>query len=373
MKKTLLVLFIIFKWGWVYSQNQTGISGRVMDSKTQKPLAFVVVSVQNTNLMQLTTADGAFLFESVAVGNQLLLFHSQGFKDALFPVTVVANQITNLGDVFLEDDLITDFQTTVIRLFENDVTDDNSGSESTSGLLQSSRDAFQQAAAFNWGQARFRIRGLDSEHATTMINGVSMNKRYDGRPQWGNWGGLNDATRNQEFSIGTAPSDYSFGGILGTQEINTRASIYRPGTRITFSGTNTNYSWRTMGTYASGMGSSGWALVISAGKRLADQGYFEGTTFDGNSLFMSVEKKLNDQHSLNFTGFYTPNTRGKNSPNTEEVTQLTSGKYNSYWGYQDGKKRNARTKTIEEPILMLNYFFKINDQTNLNIAVMYQF
>jgi hypothetical protein len=28
-----------------------------------------------------------------------------------------------------------------------------------------------QAAAFNWGQARFRVRGLDSEHATMMING----------------------------------------------------------------------------------------------------------------------------------------------------------------------------------------------------------
>jgi hypothetical protein len=37
------------------------------------------------------------------------------------------------------------------------------------------------------------------------------------------------------------PSDYTFGGILGTQEINTRASIYRTGTRITVSGTNTNY------------------------------------------------------------------------------------------------------------------------------------
>jgi hypothetical protein len=42
--------------------------------------------------------------------------------------------------------------------------------------LQSSRDAFQQAAAFNWGQARFRIRGLDSENGTTMINGITMNK-----------------------------------------------------------------------------------------------------------------------------------------------------------------------------------------------------
>jgi hypothetical protein len=43
---------------------------------------------------------------------------------------------------------------------------------------------------------------LDSENATTMINGVAMNKLYDGRP-W-EWGGLNDH-RNQEFSI-EAPS-----------------------------------------------------------------------------------------------------------------------------------------------------------------------
>jgi hypothetical protein len=67
------------------------------------------------------------------------------------------------------------------------------------------------------GVARFRIRGLDSENAMTMINGVSMNKSYDGRPQWGNWGGLNDATRNQKFTIGTA-SDYTFGGILGLRK-----------------------------------------------------------------------------------------------------------------------------------------------------------
>jgi hypothetical protein len=44
-----------------------------------------------------------------------------------------------------------------------------------------------------------------------MINGVVMNKIYDGRPQWGEWGGLNDALRNQEFTLGTAPS-YTFGG-----------------------------------------------------------------------------------------------------------------------------------------------------------------
>jgi hypothetical protein len=201
-----------------------------LDAKTQRPLAYVVVSIQNTNVMQLTAIDGKFNFDDLVQGDQLV-FHSQGYKDALFPVTIEIGQLLDLGMIMLEDEIL-DQQRSLIRLFENELTDDNSGSESTSGLLQSSRDAFQQAAAFNWGQARFRIRGLDSENAT-MINGVSMNKSYDGRPQWGKWGGLNDATRNQNLL--SVPSDYTFGGILGTQEINTRASIYRTGTRITVS------------------------------------------------------------------------------------------------------------------------------------------
>jgi hypothetical protein len=66
-----------------------------------------------------------------------------------------------------------------------------------------------------------------------------------------------------------------------------------------------------MGIFASGMNSSGWAFVVSAGKRYADEGYFEGTTYDGNSLFLSVEKKLNDSHSLNFTGFILQTVEGR--------------------------------------------------------------
>ncbi|MGO4820107.1 MULTISPECIES: carboxypeptidase-like regulatory domain-containing protein [unclassified Flavobacterium] len=373
MKLNLLALCFIFQIGSVWAQKLTGISGVVLDSKGQRPLANVVITIQNTNLMQLSTIEGKFEFSEVPTGDQYLLFKSQGFKEALVPVTITDNQNLDLGIIMLDEDQLADMQTGMVRLFENDLSEDNSGSESTSGLLQSSKDAFQQAAAFNWGQARFKIRGLDSEQATTMINGVPMNKLYDGRPQWGNWGGLNDATRNQEFSMGTAPSDYSFGGILGTQEINTRASIYRAGSRITFSGTNTNYSWRSMATYASGLNSQGWAYVVSAGKRWANEGYFEGTNYDGNSLFLSIENKINEQHALNVSGFYTPNSRGKNSPNTTEVSQLAGEKYNSYWGFQDGKKRNSRIKTIEEPLLMLNHYFKINEHTNLNSSLMYQF
>jgi len=373
MKKFVLSVLFVMQVVFGYSQSGTGFTGKVVDSKTQKPLQNVVTTIQNSNLTEITDATGTFTYKNVTVGSQLLLIKNQGFKDQLLTVEVEFGKIINLGIVSLEEDITSEQQLSLITITDNDLGDGNSGSENTSGLLQASRDAFQQAAAFNWGQARFRIRGLDNEYGTTLINGVVMNKIYDGRPQWGNWGGLNDATRNQEFTTGSAPSDYTFGGILGTQEINTRASQYRKGSRISFSGTNTNYNWRAMATHASGMNKKGWAFVVSASGRIADEGYFEGTDYDAKSLFASVEKKFNDNHSLNFTSIYAENSRGKNSPNTNEVSQLAGVKYNSYWGWQDGKKRNSRDRDVNEPILMLNHFWKISSKTHLNSSITHQF
>ncbi|MDP2161429.1 MAG: carboxypeptidase-like regulatory domain-containing protein [Flavobacterium sp.] len=373
MKKLVLSILFVMQVVFVFSQQNQGVRGVVVDSKTQKPLQSVVVSIQNTTFTKITTAEGAFLFENVPAGEFLLQVKTEGYTNQLLPFEVSLNQMVDLGIIVMEYDITAEQQLSLITITESDLGDDNSGSESTAGLLQATRDAFLQAAAFNFGQARFRVRGLDNEYGATMINGVMMNKLYDGRPQWGNWGGLNDATRNQEFTNGSAPSDYTFGGILGTQEINTRASIYRPGSRVSFSGTNTNYTWRTMATHASGMSKDGWAYVISGGRRWAQEGFFEGTDYAANSLFASVEKRISDNHSLNFTSIYAQNSRGKNSPNTKEINDLAGTQYNSYWGWQNGKKRNSRDKDLEEPILMLSHYWKVNPKTKLNTNVSYQF
>jgi hypothetical protein len=99
----------------------------------------------------------------------------------------------------------------------------------------------------------------------------------------GKWG----ANDPQSGILRAAPSDYALEASLERKKINTRASIYRPGTRITLSGTNTNYTLRMMATYASGRSNNGWAYVISAGKRYAQEGY--DTTYDGNSLPVSKD------------------------------------------------------------------------------------
>jgi hypothetical protein len=372
MKKTTLCIVLVMQFFIGFTQQLTGINGKIVDLKTQISIQNAVISVQNTNLTTLTNTDGKFLITGVSKGNQLIQIKSEGYKDQLLNIEITDGQLLDLGVIAIEEDITSEQQNSLIVISENELNDENSGSESTLGLLQSSRDTFLQAAAFNFGQSRFSVRGIDNEYATVMINGVTMNKSADGRPQYGDWGGLNDATRNQEFTNGSSPSDYTFGGIAGTQEINTRASIYRPGTRLSFLTTNTNYSYRAMATHASGMNKNGWAFTISGGRRWSDDAYFDGTNYSANSLFSSVEKRLNDKHSLNFTSIFTQNKRSKNSPNTDEVTDLLGFKYNSYWGYQEGKKRNSRFKDAEEPLMMLTHYWKINSKTNLNTTVSYQ-
>ena len=366
---TLFVLQIMF----VFGQTNSGVTGKVIDYKTQKTLQSVIVSIQNTNLTQLSDSNGRFTFEKVEVGNQLIRIRTNGYKEQLLQIEITDGKLLDLGSVILEEDITTEQQLTLITITDNDLGDDNSGSESTAGLLQSTKDVFLQAAAYNFGQARFRVRGIDNEYSNILINGISMNRLSDGRPQYSNWGGLNDATRNQEFTNGSAPSDYTFGGVAGSQYISTRASVYRPGSRISFLGTNTNYCYRAMATHASGRDKNGWAYVVSGGRRWAQDGYFDGTDYAANSLFASVEKKINDNHSLNFTAIYAQNRRGKNSPNTQEVTDLKDFKYNSYWGYQEGEKRNSRVKNVEEPIFTLSHYWKLNSKTKLNTNLSYQF
>lgn len=372
MKKLVFSILFVLQVLVVFGQGTSRITGKVVDSNTQAPLKGVVVSIQNTPMAKITNGDGIFTIDDVPAGEHIVVVRSSGYVQQSLPITVKEGETLDLGLILFEEDIVSERQLSLITLTEDALADDNSGSESTAGMLQATRDAFLQASAFNLGQARFRVRGLDNEYGVTMINGIAMNKMYDGRPQWSNWGGLNDATRNQEFTYGSRPSDYTFGGILGTQSIYTRASIFRPGSRISMSATNTNYDGRLMATVASGMNQKGWAYVLSASRRFAQEGHFEGTDYSANSFFASIEKKINSNHQLNLTTIYAQNSRGKNSPNTAEVNNLMGIKYNSYWGWQDGKKRNSRDKDVEEPMAILSHYWNISPNTRLNTNVAYQ-
>ena len=287
---------------------------------------------------------------------------SQAEQQVILSDTI--NDLSNTNDVV---DLFS------ISLSDDELNDDTSAADNISGLLNSSMDVFYRTAAYEFSSSFFKVRGLDSDNAIVHINGVKMNKLYNGRPQWSNWGGLNDVLRNQELSNGSIPLKYNFGGILGSNNINIRASEYGEGGRITYSSSNRSYSNRLMATYNSGMLEKGWAYSLSIGRRWGNEGYQDASFYDSNSAFLSVQKIFNNKHSLNFAAIYAPNRRGKVSPNTQEVYDLKGIKYNEYWGYHDGEKRNSRVKRVVEPILLLNHDWTIDDKSNIETSIGYQF
>ncbi|WP_299764168.1 TonB-dependent receptor [uncultured Dokdonia sp.] len=373
MKYIFFKLLLVFAMLPVIAQ--TSVKGTVIDRITTENLAEATVFIEGTSQTMQTGADGAFVLTQVPVGDQILSISKNGYVTRRFPVVINEGQTLDLGEVTLDVDVAKEQELNgLISLSDNDLNgeDDDIGGLNVSGLLSAGRDTYLSAAAFDWSATFFRPRGLDNANGKLLINGIEMNKQFSGRPQWGNWGGLNDVQRNREFTQGLSANEYSFGGLAGTTNIDMRASQYRKGGRVSYASANRSYQGRIMASYSSGVRADGWAYTILASRRFGNEGYIDGTLYDANSFFASVEKKFNDQHSLNFTSIYTPNRRGRSTALTQEIFNLKGRQYNPFWGYQNGQIRNTRIREIEEPILMLNHTWNVSDKTTINTNLGYQ-
>lgn len=371
MKNVIITpLLLLFFVGVLNAQSS--VKGVVVENDSEKPLQNVQVTLSQTTVIKSTGINGAFELKNVKNGRYILEVKLLGYETQNFPIELFENTI-DLGRIVLYKDIFDEQDLSVITITDDQLNNDASSADNISGLLQASKDIFLRTAAFEFSASFFRIKGLDSGNGKVLINGIEMNKIYDGRAQWSNWGGLNDVLRNQEFSNGLSPSDFTFGGVLGATNINTRASLQRQGSRISYSSSNRSYQHRMMATHVTGISKSGWSMVFSGSRRAGNEGFNEGTSYNAYAVFTSVEKKINQKHSINFTGIFTPNRRGKSSANTQEVFDLKGIEYNEYWGDLNGKKLNSRIKEVAEPILMLNHYWDILENTTLQTNISYQF
>lgn len=256
----------------------------------------------------------------------------------------------------------------------SDDLDSELGSQDISGILQSSRDVFTAVAGFNFGSARFRIRGYDSENTLVTINGVLVNDLETGWAQWSSWGGLNDVTRWTQVRTGIGPTRYNFGSVGGSTDMNVRASAMRKGVRVSYASANRAYRNRVMFTASTGILKNGWSFSFSGSRRWAEEGYVDGTSFNAYAYYLSVEHKINDKHSVSFSGFGAPIVQGRAGVAVQEAYTLTGNNYyNPNWGYQDGKKRNARMTFDHKPMFMVSHYYKPDVKTEWNTSLFYTF
>lgn len=262
-----------------------------------------------------------------------------------------------------------------VILMDSDFEESSTSVNDASTLLNSSRDVFNSIAAYNFGSLRYRVRGNDSKYSEVMINGISMNDPETGRPVFSNWGGLNDAFRNSILVEGLGKTDAGFGNLGGLTAYSTRASQYRKQISLSYAFSNRSYNHRAMASIGTGEMGNGWYLMAAASGRYAGKGYTEGTFYQAYSYFLSVEKKINDKHSIDLTVFGAPSQRGGSAPVVQEVYDLVgSNYYNPNWGYQtvdaSGKQviRNSRTSTYHQPFAQLTWYWTPNKRTEFNTS-----
>jgi outer membrane cobalamin receptor len=153
-----------------------------------------------------------------------------------------------------------------IPMFNSGGDESESGQEQqdVSGLLRASRDIFTQFSSFQFGSARFRVRGLNATHHQVLINGIDMGDAETGIATWSSWGGLNDITRFAETRTGFTPSRYGAPGAGGYTYMDTRASSHRKGTRVSYASSSRLYRHRLLFSHSSGLNRRGWAFTLGA-------------------------------------------------------------------------------------------------------------
>ena len=261
----------------------------------------------------------------------------------------------------------------ILTLSADDIEGD-AGSHDISSLLQGSRDIYVNTAGFNFGAARYRVRGYDSENTRVMINSIPVNDPETGRAFFSVWGGLNDVTRMTEPVNGLGASRHSFGGIGGATNIVTRASRFGPNTRATYSSANRTYNHRMMFTHSTGIQDNGWAFAVSGSRRSANEGYAPGTFYDAWGYFLSAERILNSEHSIGLIAFGAPSRTGRPGVAVQEAYDLTgTNYYNPNWGYQNGERRNSRVNNFHNPWIILSHYYTPSEQTNIATSAAYSF
>lgn len=374
MKKQIIFLFFFINLTG-FAQN-TSLQGIILNAVTSDPAGKISVQIRDRNLSTSTESDGSFYFKNVPSGDQVLVIESPDIQTIEFPVSIMAYQANDVGTIYVASQLKNLINRGELLLIEEQAVDEDSelGDYNVSSLMTSSNDVYISNATYNFSAVRFRLRGYENRYSDVYINGINFNDPERGNFSYGLIGGLNDATRSRDIVNWYTPSSYSFGQIGGTTNITTHASDFAPGGRTSLTYTNRSYKLRAMATLSTGLMDNGWAITGSLGYRWADEGYIEATPYNSLGYFLAIEKVFNPKHSLSLTTLGSPTQRAQQSPNLQEICDLLDDNYyNSYWGWQNGEKRNSRIITAFEPSAILSHKFRINRNTRLTTSLGFKY
>ncbi len=285
------------------------------------------------------------------------------------------NGYAQTSGVSKEDSTVMTVDAADFTISESQLGEDD---DMTSDIIQvgSSSNLYTSNIGWTWSAARFKFRALDNKYNDVYINGVQANQVENGRFQYSNIGGMNDAARNKDAANPFESNSFAMPGLGGATNYDFRASSMSTGSKVTLSGLNRNYTVRGMFSHGTGLSSKGWAFYGSLAYRWGNMSTaaVDGTFYNSLSYLLSLQKKWENGHSLNLATWGNPTERAQQGASTDEAYWLANNRqYNPYWGYQNGKKRASRVVNDFAPTTMLTWDWQINDDMKLTTSAMVRY
>ena len=334
--------------------SEGGVKGTVVDRNGRVPVPGAAIELYcgDEHIAGGTAGpDGSFIFEGLENGTYRLSVTAPGFTGTQVNVSVEGFVRDLIFVSLVSSERLANFDESSFMEFDMD----DSGYDDAPSLLYGN-DVYTNIAGYGFSAIRFRNRGYSSESQDVYVSGVRMNDALTGYTPWSLWSGLNEAMRSKETVNGTEVYDYGFGGYNGVTNILATPSNVRKGWRFSALTNSALYRLRLMATYASGELDNGWSYAFNVSARLGGNDWVKGIYYRSFAYYAGVEKKFGDVHRLSLAAFASPTQRGAQNASTQEVYDLVGDNmYNSNWGYQNGKLRNARVRKTHEPVFVLKY------------------
>ncbi len=362
MKKILLFIVAALCSFALFAQpGEGGVKGVVVNRAGRIPVAQAQITLSvggETVITAVSDFGGNFIIEPLANGVYTMTIEAPGFLPAHVNVTV-EGYVKDLVFVGMTaEQVVQEVDDASFAEFDMD----DSGYDDTPTILFGSNDPYTDIVSFGFSNIRFKNRGYTSESQDVLLSGVKLNDAITGYSPYSLWSGLNEATRSKENSIGVEASDASVGGYNGVTDISAMPTSVRTGFRASALTNSALYRLRIMLSYASGELDNGWSYAFNASARLGGNDWVKGVYYRNFAYYAGVSKRFGDMHRLSLVTFAAPGQRGAQNASTQEVYDLMGDNmYNSNWGYQNGKVRNARVRKTFEPVTILKYEIKPSD------------
>ncbi len=360
------------------------IKGTIVDAKSGEPLIGATVAVQGTTTGTVSNLDGSFVLD-VAPGEKTLSISYIGYIATTKGVTVAEGAVKDLGEISLEANVVgldevmvsasyvTDRKTPVsVSTIKPIMIEEKLGSQELPEVLKSTPSVYATKGSGGFGDSRINIRGFKSKNIGALVNGVPVNDMENGKVYFSNWAGLADVLSSVQVQRGLGASKLAISSVGGTMNYITKSTDAKKGGMAYMGTGNDGYKKLTF-SVSSGLMDNGWAFTIMGSHRYGD-GYINGTKFDAWTYFFNISKKINDQHTISFTGFGAPqwhNARDYKHTIERWRNFKDGAKTNVGYGYRNGEEYGSDYgyNQYHKPQFQLNHYFKIDRSSSLNTAV----